>query len=357
MAFTLALVSFSCTGPLIGTLLVEVAVGGNYLAPAIGMFGFSSALAFPFAFLSFFPSLLQKLPRSGAWLNRVKVILGFIEIALALKFLSVVDLAYHWNFLTREIFIGLWIALFTLLGFYLLGLFRFSHDSPNEHTSISSFFLALFSFAFCVYLLPGMFGAPLRLLSGIAPPRTHSEDQFRFIQGTRILSQSKTSILDEKSKKNIESAEVGPHGLAIYKDYEMGRKVALANHQPILLDFTGFSCVNCRKMEDNIWSDPSIFNLLQQFVIISLYVDDKKELPESEQYISPITQKKIRNIGNKWSDFQIKHYQTNSQPYYVALEPTTEKKLHTAVVYLPDVVQYAQFLQKSLDNYQAQIIP
>lgn len=348
MAFTLALVSFSCTGPLIGTLLVEVAVHGGVIAPAIGMLGFGLALALPFTGFSIFPTFLQKIPRSGAWLNRVKVVLGFIEIALALKFLSVVDLAYHWDFLTREIFLAIWIALFLLLGLYLLGVFRFKHDDKLEYVPLSGFFLSLFAFAFCLYLLPGFWGAPLHLISGIAPPRTHSEDQFNFVKGnpTEYLSKNNEISIkyDHHLTENIE-------GLTIYKDYEQGRQIALTQKKPILLDFTGYACVNCRKMEDQVWMHPKVKQLLEQLVIISLYVDDKTKLAEQEQYVSSITGKKIKTIGNKWSDFQIAHYQTNAQPYYLILDPATEEKLHQPVGYLPDIEQFSLFLSSSIQKF------
>ncbi len=325
MAFTLCLVSFSCTGPIIGTLLVEAAHGRGYLGPFAGMSGFALSLALPFALFAMFPGWLKSLPKSGGWLNTVKVCLGFIELALALKFLSNVDLAYHWGFLKREIFIVLWIIIFTLLGFYLLGKIRFQHDSELGHVTISRFLVALLSFSFALYLTPGIWGAPLKLVSGFPPPEFYKE--------------WKTS------------ANECPHDLNCFHDYEEGMRYAKAQGKPVMIDFTGWSCVNCRKMEDNVWSDSKVLNRLsEKYVLISLYVDDKEPLPLEQQTVSSTTGKKIKTIGNKWSDLQASVYKTNSQPYYVLLDHKG-KILAKPHGYTPDIKTYVAFLDEGLCRY------
>lgn len=326
MAFTLSLVSFSCTGPIIGTLLVEAAHGGSYMGPLAGMFGFSLALAIPFAFFAGFPSLLASLPKSGGWLNSVKVSLGFLELALALKFLSNVDLAYHWGFLKRELFVALWVIIFGLWGLYLIGKIRFSHDSPVEHLSVSRTIMAVIVFSFTLYLIPGLWGAPLKLISGFPPPEFYKE-----------------WVKPQESEC--------PHNLTCFKDYEEGMKYAKLQGKPIMLDFTGWSCVNCRKMEDNVWSQPEVLKRLsEKYVIISLYVDDKKPLPADQQYISE-SGKKVVTTGNKWSDMQRSQYKTNSQPYYVLLD-NDGKILANPRGYTPDVDTYVKFLDEGLCRYQ-----
>ncbi|MFM7079846.1 MAG: cytochrome c biogenesis protein CcdA [Bacteroidota bacterium] len=326
MAFTLSLVSFSCTGPIIGTLLVEAAHGGSYLGPLAGMFGFSLALAIPFAFFAGFPSLLASLPKSGGWLNAVKVSLGFLELALALKFLSNVDLAYHWGFLKRELFVALWVIIFGLWGLYLIGKIRFSHDSPIEHLSVSRTMMAIIVFSFTLYLIPGLWGAPLKLISGFPPPEFYKE-----------------WVKPQESEC--------PHNLTCFKDYEEGMKYAKLQGKPVMLDFTGWSCVNCRKMEDNVWSQPEVLKRLsEKYVIISLYVDDKKPLPADQQYVAE-SGKKIVTTGNKWSDMQRTQYKTNSQPYYVLLD-NNGKILANPRGYTPDVDTYVKFLDEGLCRYQ-----
>ena len=326
MAFTLSLVSFSCTGPIIGTLLVEAAHGRSYLGPLAGMTGFSLALALPFAFFAAFPGWLNSLPKSGGWLNSVKVSLGFLELALALKFLSNVDLAYHWGFLRREIFISLWVIIFALWGFYLLGKLKFSHDSEVSHVSVPRLIFAILVLTFTVYLIPGIWGAPLKLISGFPPPEFYKE------------------WITEKSSHC-------PHNLTCFHDYEEGMNYAKEQGKPVIVDFTGWSCVNCRKMEDNVWSDPEILKRLsEKYVLISLYVDDKEALPEGQQYTSPLTGKKIRTTGNKWSDLQATRYTTNSQPYYVLLD----NKGHLLAKprgYTPDIKTYGRFLDEGLCRY------
>ncbi len=326
MAFTLSLVSFSCTGPIIGTLLVEAAHGRSYLGPLAGMTGFSLALAIPFALFSLFPNWLNSLPKSGGWLNTVKVSLGFLELALALKFLSNVDLAYHWGILKRELFVSLWVIIFGVMGVYLLGKIRLSHDNETSHVSVMRLMFAMLSLTFALYLLPGVWGAPLKLISGFPPPEFYKE--------------WKTGTESEC-----------PHNLNCFHDYEEGMRYARAQGKPVILDFTGWSCVNCRKMEDNVWSDPKILKRLsEQYVLISLYVDDKTPLPESEQFISPTSGRKIRSTGNKWSDFQARVFQTNSQPYYVLLD-NKGKLLAEPRGYTPDVKAYAAFLDEGTCRY------
>ena len=328
MAFTLSLVSFSCTGPIIGTLLVQAAVGGSNIGPLLGMAGFAIALAIPFALFAAFPAWLNSLPKSGGWLNAVKVSLGFLELALALKFLSNVDLAYHWGILKREIFIALWIIIFGLWGFYLLGKIKLSHDSEMKFISISRLMFAIIVFTFTIYLIPGLWGAPLKLISGFPPPDFYKE-------------------------WNTDNGGGGhcPHNLSCFHDYGEGMAYARNQGKPVIIDFTGWSCVNCRKMEDNVWSDPEILERLRdKYVLISLYVDDKTTLPEKEQTISKTTGNKIKNLGNKWSDFQTAVYKTNSQPYYVLLD-NNGKKLVQPRGYTPDIETYKHFLDEGLCRY------
>ena len=327
MAFTLSLVSFSCTGPIIGTLLVEAAHGRSYLGPMAGMFGFSLALAIPFALFSLFPGWLNSLPKSGGWLNTVKVSLGFIELALALKFFSNVDLAYHWGILHRELFIVLWVVIFFLLGVYLLGKIKLSHDSDTAHIGIGRLMMALLSFSFSVYLIPGIWGAPLKLISGFPPPDFYKE---------------------WKSGNENDC----PHDLLCFKDYDEGMKYAKSQGKPVMIDFTGWSCVNCRKMEDNVWSDPKVLKkLAEHYVLISLYVDDKTPLPADQQTISTTTGKKIKSTGNKWSDMQASIYKTNSQPYYVLLDNNGKLLAHPRG-YTPDINTYASFLEEGICRYE-----
>lgn len=326
MAFTLSLVSFSCTGPIIGTLLVEAAHGRSYLGPLAGMTGFALALALPFALFAAFPSWLATLPKSGGWLNSVKVSLGFLELALALKFLSNVDLAYHWGFLKREIFISLWVVIFGLWALYLLGKLKFSHDSDVHHISVPRLMFAIIVMSFTFYLLPGIWGAPLKLISGFPPPEFYKE------------------WVEPKSSNC-------PHDLLCFKDYEEGMRYAKQQGKPVMLDYTGWSCVNCRKMEDNVWSDPKVMKrLAENYVIISLYVDDKTPLPADQQYVSA-SGKKIRTTGNKWSDMQRTMYETNSQPYYVLLD-NNGKILAQPRGYTPDIDTYVKFLDEGLCRYE-----
>ena len=324
MAFTLALVSFSCTGPIIGSLLVTASRGG-YLGPSIGMFGFSLALALPFALFAAFPGWLNTLPKSGGWLNTVKVVLGFLELALAMKFLSNVDLAYHWGFLKREIFIAIWIIIFGLCGIYLLGKLRFSHDSEVKHTSTGRLVVSILFLSFTVYLIPGLWGAPLRLISGFPPPEFY--------------------------KEWVTSANECPHDLTCFHDLDEGVAYAKAQGKPVMIDFTGWNCVNCRRMEDNVWSQPKVLKQLrEEYVVISLYVDDKKELPENEQTVSKFTGKKIRTVGNKWSDLEASIYNKNSQPYYVLIDHTGKLLAHP--IGFTDADTYADFLEEGTCRFK-----
>lgn len=351
MAFSLALVSFSCTGPIIGTLLVEAASKGERLGPAIGMLGFSIALAVPFVIFAMFPSLMKSMPKSGGWLNSVKVVLGFLELALALKFLSNVDLAYHWNWLDREVFLALWIVIFGLLGLYLIGKIKFSHDSELQYMSVPRTLFAIVVFSFVVYMIPGMWGAPLKSISAFLPPSATQD----FDLSTVNFSSSTPINTDGKKKKYYEIFhERGtPKGFDPYYDYDEALAAAKEANKPVLLDFTGWNCVNCRKMEANVWTDPKVASLLREkFIMAELFVDDRTELPADEQYISTYSGKRIKTIGNKNSDFQASAYNSNSQPLYVILD--TEGNVlvpPTGADY--NINSYAAFLQSGIDAFNA----
>ncbi|KIA91589.1 thiol:disulfide interchange protein DsbD [Pedobacter kyungheensis] len=346
MAGTLALVSFSCTGPIIGTLLVQAATTGALLGPAIGMFGFSLALAIPFALFALFPSAMQKLPKSGGWLNSVKVVLGFLELAFALKFLSNVDLAYHWEWFDREIFLALWIVIFGMMGIYLLGKLKFSHDNPLNFISVPRLFLATIVLAFTVYLIPGMWGAPLRSVSAFLPP-----------QETQDFDLYTSGLLAGKSAAND-----GPHKYAdkfhaplklnAYFDYEEGLAQAKKLNKPVLIDFTGHACVNCRKMEANVWPDRDILKMISEdYILIQLYVDDKSELAPADVVTTP-EGKKLNTIGKKWSDLQARKFQSNSQPFYVLLDPKTETLLAQPQGADYEVANYKKFLESGLNAFK-----
>jgi thiol:disulfide interchange protein DsbD len=346
MAFALALVSFSCTGPIIGTLLVQAAAMGELMGPAIGMLGFSLALAIPFTLFASFPSLLKSLPKSGGWLNSVKVTLGFVELALAFKFLSNVDLAYHWEFLDREIFLVLWIVIFAMLGFYLLGKLKFSHDSDLPFITIPRLFLAIITLAFTIYMIPGLWGAPLKAISAWLPPQTTQD----FDLYTNTLSSPE--VTQDTVKKKYGGLFKAPHNLDAFFDYEQGLAYAKQQNKPVLIDFTGHSCVNCRKMEAAVWSEPEVLDRLKKdYVLISLYVDDKTDLPENEKYISKFSGKKIKTIGNKWSDFQASTFQTNSQPYYVIVNSEGNILVEPQAFNL-NIKNYVNFLDSGLNAYQ-----
>ncbi|MGJ1227536.1 protein-disulfide reductase DsbD family protein [Sphingobacterium siyangense] len=349
MAFSLSLVSFSCTGPIIGTLLVEAASKGERLGPAIGMLGFSIALAIPFGLFAMFPSMLKSLPKSGGWLNSVKVVLGFLELALALKFLSNVDLAYHWNWLDREVFLSLWIAIFSMMGLYLIGKIKFSHDSELKFLSVPRTILAIIVFSFVIYMVPGLWGAPLKSISAFLPPSATQD--FDLSAGIAAAP----SHNDGKVKKYAEIFhERGtPKGFDPYYDYEEALAASKEQNKPVLIDFTGWNCVNCRKMEANVWTDPAVAKLLkEEFIMAELFVDDKTELPANEQFVSKYSGKKIKTIGNKNSDFQASAFDSNSQPLYVIVDASgTVLVPKTGANY--NVAEYTAFLQSGIDAFKA----
>ncbi|MFY1614463.1 cytochrome c biogenesis protein CcdA [Macellibacteroides fermentans] len=323
MAFTLALVSFSCTGPIIGTLLVQAASMGSIVAPAVGMFGFAFALAIPFSVFAIFPNMLQSMPKSGGWLNSVKVVLGFLELALALKFFSVADLAYGWRILDRETFLVLWIVIFAMLGFYLLGKIRFSHDSELKYVSVPRLFMAIVSLAFAVYMVPGLWGAPLKSISAFAPP-LYTQDF------------------------NLYEDEVH----AQFDDYEAGMAYAKKNNKPVMIDFSGYGCVNCRKMEASVWTNPGVKQIIENdYVLITLFVDDKTKLPEVIEIEEHGKIRKLKTVGDKWSYLQRSKFGANAQPFYVLLD-NNGKPLSHSYAYDEDVNKYIQFLQGGLKNYK-----
>jgi len=343
MALALAIVSFSCTGPIVGTLLVEAASKGG-IAPIVGMLGFSTALALPFMLFAMFPGWLNSLPKSGGWLNTVKVFLGFLELALAFKFLSNADLVLQTHLLEREIFLAIWIAIFGTLALYLFGKITLPHDSPLSHISVGRLGLGLLVLSFTIYMIPGLWGAPLKLISGFPPPMTYSESPYG-VGYTKGGGTASTEALPD-------GAKLGAHDIMAFTDYQKGMAYAKSVNKPILLDFTGFACVNCRKMEDFVWSKPEILSILKKdVVLISLYVDDKRELPKNEQYVSKETGKEIVTIGNKWSDFQITHYKANAQPYYIILD-NQENRLSEPVGYTPDVDEYKAWLETAIAKYK-----
>ena len=342
MALALAIVSFSCTGPIVGTLLVEAASKGG-LAPIIGMLGFSSALALPFMLFAMFPGWMNSLPKSGGWLNTVKVSLGFLELALAFKFLSNADLVVQAHLLEREVFIGIWIAIFGTWAAYLFGKLTLPHDSPLTHLSIGRLFMAIFVTIFTIYLIPGLWGAPLKIISGFPPPMTYSESP----NGIGTSGGNSTAAIALP-----ENAHLGPHGIIAFHDYEDGLAYAKKVGKPILLDFTGHACVNCRKMEDFVWSKPEILSILKdQVVLVSLYVDDKRELPKEEQYVSKETGKEIVTIGNKWSDYQITRYKNNAQPYYIILD-SDGNDITQQIGYTPDADEYKKWLEEGISKFK-----
>ncbi|AMJ68242.1 disulfide bond formation protein DsbD [Hymenobacter sp. PAMC 26628] len=352
MAFTLVLVSFSCTGPIVATVL-GLAARGQTLAPVVGMLGFSLAFALPFTLFAIFPSWLKSLPRSGGWLNTVKVVLGFVELMLALKFLSMVDLAYHWGILTRDVYLVLWVVLSALLGLYLLGKFRLSHDSPLEHLSVGRLLMAVLAFSFMTYLVPGLFGAPLPLLAGYLPPQ--SRHDFSLAAGGPAPPVQATANALGETPRFGDFLEL-PHGLQGYFDLPQAIRAAKQAHKPIFIDFTGHACVNCRKMEATVWSDPAVLTQLQNdYVVVALYVDDKTELPQKEWYTSARDHQQKTSLGKQNADLQVTRYGFNAQPYYVLFNPDdpTGKPLVAPIAYEPNVAQFAQFLKEGRRSYQA----
>ncbi|WP_278570361.1 protein-disulfide reductase DsbD family protein [Prevotella melaninogenica] len=327
MAFTLSLVSFSCTAPVVGLLLVQAATSGDWVAPAVGMFGFALALALPFTFFALFPTLLKKAPKSGSWMNMIKVVLGFIELAFSLKFLSVADLAYGWHILDRETFLSIWIVLFGLLGLYLIGKLKFPHDDPDQKAMpVPAIMLGLCSLAFSVYMLPGLWGAPSKAVSAFAPPI------------------------------NTQDFNLAPQAVhAAYTDYDEGMRAAAAAGKPVLVDFTGFGCVNCRKMEASVWTDSRVAEKLNKdYVLISLYVDDKTPLKQPVEVKLPDgTSRTLRTIGDKWSYLEQTKFGYLAQPFYVPLD-NAGKPLNGSFSFKEDVPAYLEFLDKGLENYRAQ---
>ena len=346
MAFTLALVSFSCTGPIIGTLLVEAAYVGGTTGPLVGMFGFSLALALPFALFAAFPGWLNTLPQSGGWLNSVKVILGFLELALAFKFLSNADLVLQLGIITREVFIAIWIGVFLIMAFYLFGAFRLPHDSKLDHLSVGRLLFGIVTVIFVIYLIPGMWGAPLKIISGFPPPSNYAESPM----GVGGGSAASDELLPE-------GAELVVHGLVAFKnEYEAGLEYAKKVNKPVMIDFTGHACVNCRKMEEQVWSEPEVLKRLKnEVVLISLYVDYKKELPEEEQVEVTIGSKTrtLKTVGNKWSHFQASRYQSNSQPQYVLMDHN-EENLVEPMAYDLDVDNYVDWLDRGISAFHEQ---
>ena len=323
MAFTLSLVSFSCTGPIIGFLLVQVSTTGSVVAPAIGMLGFAIALALPFTQFALFPSWLKSMPKSGGWMNIIKVTLGFLELAFALKFLSVADLAYGWRILDRETFLALWIVLFALLGFYLLGKIKFPHDDDDTKVSVPRFFMALASLAFAVYMVPGLWGAPLKAVSAFAPPM-------------------------QTQDFNLYNNEVH----ARFDDYDLGMEYARQHGKPVMLDFTGYGCVNCRKMELAVWTNPKVSDIINNdYVLITLYVDNKTPLPSPVKIVENGTERTLRTVGDKWSYLQRVKFGANAQPFYVLID-NEGKPLNKSYSYDEDIPKYIEFLQTGLENYK-----
>jgi thiol:disulfide interchange protein len=369
MAFTLVLVSFSCTAPIVGSLLVIIADNGGIMGPFMGLFGFSLALAIPFALFAAFPGWLNSLPKSGGWLNTVKVSLGFIELALAFKFLSVADLAYHWDFLTRDIFLALWIVIAVLLGAYLIGKIKFVHDDDNDRVSVTRLFFGIMAFAFAVYMVPGLWGAPVKLLSGIAPPAHYQEFslspmQYKIKKLEKSVEEISAVIIpQEENNNNYEDfsnmlpedvANVGecPHEFNCQFDLQRGMMEARKHNKPLLLDFTGWSCVNCRKMEDNVWSDPKVWDIInEKYILVSLYVDDKTGLPD-EFKKSVYTGEEVSTIGKLWSNLQREWFNTNSQPYYVIMDHSFNVLIKPKG-FTPSIDDYADYLNKGVEVFKA----
>ncbi len=356
MAFTIVLVSFSCTGPIVGSILVASA-GGAIIKPIVGMFAFSLAFAIPFTLFAIFPQWLSQLPKSGGWLNSVKVVLGFLELALGLKFLSIADQVYHWNLLDREVYLAIWIVIFTLIGFYLLGKIILPHDSKLEKVSVSRLMLAIASFTFVVYLIPGMFGAPLKALAGYLPPMsTMDYDLPGLIAKTNSDSdqQQQVNILCEEPKYS--DMLHFPHGIQGYFDLDQAIKCSREQGKPIFIDFTGHGCVNCREMEARVWSDPKVLERLKNdYIMVALYVDEKTDLPESEWYKSEYDGKTKKTIGKQNTDYQIRKFNNNAQPFYVLMDEN-ENMLIEPKAYDLDVDSFVQFLDEGVKNYNQNLV-
>ncbi len=351
MAFTLSLVSFSCTGPIIGTLLVDAAVNGGLAGPFWGMFGFSVALALPFGLFAAFPGWLNTLPKSGGWLNSVKVVLGFLELALAFKFASNADLVVQAGILTREIFIAIWIAIFGVMGIYLMGWIKLAHDSTLNHLSVPRLFLALLTFSFTIYLIPGLWGAPLKLISGFPPPDFYSESPQGFGGSSKTLQVNST----ESIKETGHSKEHCPNELPCFHDYDKALAYAKKVGKPLMIDFTGWACVNCRKMESQVWTNPEVDKRLRnEVVLVSLYVDDKTDLPADQQIVKKLGDRdfSIKSIGNKWSYMQANLYKTNTQPQYILIDNNEQQLTKETAHYDSDIKKYVAWLDEGLAEFK-----
>ncbi|MDY7396762.1 cytochrome c biogenesis protein CcdA [Aureibaculum sp. 2210JD6-5] len=348
MALALAIVSFSCTGPIVGTILVESATGGSMIGPIIGMLGFSLAIALPFALFAAFPGWMNSLPKSGGWLNTVKVVLGFLELAFAFKFLSNADLVLQLHWLEREVFLAIWIAIFGTLALYLFGKIQLPHDSPLTHISVGRLSLALISLTFTLYMLPGLWGAPLNLISAFPPPQHYSESPYGV-----GFAKSGGAIATNHDQLPEGAHLMAPHNILAFNDYDKGLAYAKKVGKPVMIDFTGHACVNCRKMEQNVWVKPKVLDILKnKVVLISLYVDDKRKLNENEIVDSKLKPgKKLKYIGQKWSELQTIKYKANSQPFYVLMDHD-EKNLNDPVAYTPDVDEYLAWLNNGLSNFK-----
>ena len=350
MALALAIVSFSCTGPIVGTLLVEAAAGGSQVGPIVGMLGFSLAIALPFALFAAFPGWLNSLPKSGGWLNTVKVVLGFLELALAFKFLSNADLVLQLHWLEREVFISIWIAIFGALAFYLFGKIQLPHDSPVTYISVGRLSLGLLVLSFTIYMIPGLWGAPLNLISAFPPPQYYSESPY----GVGYTQLGSANVLEDNHSNIPDGAHLmPPHNIMAFNDYYKGLAYAKKVNKPVMIDFTGHACVNCRKMEQNVWVKPKVLDILKNdVVLISLYVDDKRKLEGHEVVDSKLKPgKKLKYIGQKWSELQTIKYKTNSQPFYVLMNHD-ESNLINPVAYTPDVDEYYNWLEKGISNFK-----
>ncbi len=349
MALALAIVSFSCTGPIVGTLLVEAAAGGNQVGPIIGMLGFSLALAIPFALFAAFPGWLNSLPKSGGWLNTVKVVLGFLELALAFKFLSNADLVLQLHWLEREVFLAIWIAVFGTLAFYLFGKIQLPHDSPLTHISVGRLSLGLLSLTFTIYMIPGLWGAPLNLISAFPPAQYYSESPYGVGSSKSNNEMSSGGSIEIPKGAHL----VPPHNILAFNDYDEGLAYAKKVNKPAMLDFTGYACVNCRKMEQQVWAQEKVLQVLKNdIILISLYVDDKRPLPNGEEIESKLYPgKKLKYGGQKWSEFQIIKYGANAQPFYVLVDHNGEN-LNAPVAYTPDVEVYYNWLKAGIANFK-----
>jgi len=357
MGITLVLVSFSCTGPILGALLVETASSANFLSPLMGMLGFSIAMAIPFMLLAVFPSWLKSMPKSGGWMNSVKVVLAFLMLAFSLKFFVTADTVAGWHIMSRELFLAIWITIFVMMGFYLLGKIKMAHDSELKHIGVFRLFLAMTSFVIALILIPGLWGAPLKSISGFMPSITTQSFNLNK-QAVAVSDNTDKSLYKDYNTKE------GAYGLVHFLDYRQGIEFAKKQNKPVLLDFSGLGCTNCKKMEASVWGEDKVLPLLKkEYVIITLYTDDREELPESEKYVSVVSGKErsIKTYGQKWSDMQAEYYGVNAQPYYVLLDPFTEikdknmvntAKLSEPSAYDADVENYAAFLQKGVDEFK-----